>query len=256
MKEKIRKALTVVLLLIAVACAGYLLWYYGSAMKAEKSQDNAKEIAKKEESPEVVEEATEEEVEIPIDFASLQATNPDVYAWIQIAGTVIDYPVLQNAEDDSYYLNHSWEGMSAVEGAIFSQACNAKDFTDFNTVLYGHQMGDGVETMFHQLGNYLDADFMQSHREIIIYTPEHIRTYKVFAAVIYDDRHLIQHYNYVMNSERQDFIDSIYNSRDLRNQFCNDVDVTTESRILSLSTCVSTEPSHRLLVEAVLVDEK
>ena len=255
MKDKTRKLLSVVLILIAVACAGYLIWYYGSALKAKKSQDNAKEIAKKEETP-VVEEEPEEQVEIPIDFASLQETNPDVYAWIQIDGTVIDYPVLQSAEDDSYYLDHSWEGKSAPEGAIFSQACNSKDFTDFNTALYGHQMGDKVETMFHQLGNYLDAEFMQSHRDIIIYTPDHIRTYRVFAAVVYDDRHLIQHYNYVMNSERQDFIDSIYNSRDLRNQFCDDVEVTTTSRILSLSTCISAEPSHRLLVEAVLVDEK
>lgn len=255
MKDKTRKVLAAVLILIAAVCAGYLVWYYGSAVKAKKSQDNAKEIAKKEEVP-VVEEKPEEQVEIPIDFASLQETNPDVYAWIRIDGTVIDYPVLQSMEDDSYYLDHSWEGKRAPEGAIFSQACNAKDFTDFNTVLYGHQMGDQVETMFHQLDNYLDAEFMQSHRDVVIYTPDHIRTYKVFAAVIYDDRHLIQHYNYVMDSERQDFIDSIYNSRDLRNQFCDDVEVTTTSRILSLSTCIAAEPSHRLLVEAVLVDEK
>lgn len=258
MQDKTRKLLSVILVVIAVLCAGYLIWYYGSALKARKSQDAAKDIAKKEEAPVVKEETEEpdESVEIPIDFASLQETNPDVYAWIQIDGTSIDYPVLQSAEDDSYYLNHSWEGKSAPEGAIFSQACNAKDFTDFNTVLYGHQMGDKVETMFHQLGNYLDADFMQSHRDIVIYTPENIRTYRVFAAVIYDDRHLVQHYNYVMDSERQDFIDSIYNSRDLRNQFCDDVEVTTQSRILSLSTCIAAEPSHRLLVEAVLVDEK
>ena len=255
MKDKTRKLLSVVLVFIAVACAGYLLWYYGSAVKAKKSQDNAKKIADKAETP-VVEEQPEEQVEIPIDFPSLQETNPDVYAWIQIDGTVIDYPVLQSAEDDSYYLDHSWERKSAPEGAIFSQACNSKDFTDFNTVLYGHQMGDKVETMFHQLGNYLDAEFMKSHRDIVIYTPDHIRTYRVFAAVVYDDRHLIQHYNYVMDSERQDFIDSIYNSRDLRNQFCDDVEVTTTSRILSLSTCIAAEPSHRLLVEAVLVDEK
>ena len=254
MKEKGRKILILVLSMIALVCAGYLFWYYLSADKAEESNDKAKEVAVKEEKP--IEEETEEPVEIPIDFEALQAINPDVYAWIKIDGTVIDYPVVQHSDEDNYYLNHTWEGKSAAEGAIFTQACNAKDFTDFNTVIYGHQMGSGVETMFHQLGNYMDADFMQEHREIVIYTPDHIRTYRVFAAVVYDDRHIVQYYNFVMNSDKQAFLDSIYNSRDMRNQFCDDEDVTIDDQILSLSTCISGEPQHRLLVEAVLVDEK
>ena len=61
MKDKARKFLSVVLVFIAVACAGYLIWYYGSAAKAKKSQDNAKKIANKAETP-VVEEQPEEQV--------------------------------------------------------------------------------------------------------------------------------------------------------------------------------------------------
>lgn len=252
MRENGRKLLIILLLAIALICAGYLIWYYGSAFKAK----NQGEIDIKE--PVVVEPEIEPEeiVEIPIDFATLQATNPDVYAWIKIDGTVIDYPIVQKRADDNYYLNHSWEGKYAAEGAIFTQACNSIDFSDFNTVIYGHQMGAGVETMFHQLANFLDADFLKENQNIIIYTPDHIRTYRIFAAVVYDDRHLVQYFNYVVNRERQEFIDSIYNSRDLRNQYCEDVDVTIEDKILSLSTCISGEPEHRLLVEAVLIDEK
>ena len=255
MKERGRKLLILLLSMIVLVCAGYLIWYYGSALQAEESNEKAKEVAVKEE---VVTDTEEPEapVEIPVDFAALQAINPDVYAWIKIDGTVIDYPVVQSSEEDNFYLDHTWEGKQAAEGAIFTQACNAKDFTDFNTVIYGHQMGANVETMFHQLGNYLDADFMQEHREIIIYTPDHIRTYRVFAAVVYDDRHIIQYYNFVMNSNKQAFLDSIYNSRDMRNQFCDDQNVTIEDQILTLSTCIAAEPEHRLLVEAVLIDEK
>lgn len=256
MKEKGRKIVILVLAMIALVCAGYLIWYYMSAEQAEESMEKVKEVAVKEEKEDPVTEISEEKVEIPIDFEALQVINPDVYAWIRIDGTVIDYPVVQRSDDDSFYLDHTWEGKPAADGAIFTQACNAKDFTDFNTVIYGHQMGAGVETMFHQLGNYLNADFMQEHRDILIYTPDHIRTYRVFAAVVYDDRHLIQYYNFVMNSDRQAFIDSIYNSRDMRNQFCEDEDVTIDDQLLSLSTCIAGEPQHRLLVEAVLIDEK
>lgn len=254
MKEKGRKILIVLLLAVAISCAGYLIWYYISASKAEDSYEDARKEA-------VIEipkdtEADDEQVQIPIDFDALQATNPEVYAWIRIDGTKIDYPIVQKKDDDNYYLNHTWEGKSAAEGAIFTQAFNSTDFLDFNTLIYGHQMGEGVETMFHQLGNYLDADFMNEHREVVIYTPNHVRTYKVFAAVVYDDRHIMQYYNFNVDNDREEFLDSIYNSRDMRNQYCDDVEVTTNDRIITLSTCISVESDHRLLVEAVLVDEK
>ncbi|MGN9056940.1 class B sortase [Bariatricus sp. HCP28S3_A7] len=255
MKEKGRKILIILLLAVAVGCAGYLIWHYISASKTEESYEEARKEAEIE-IPETEPDQEGEAVQVPIDFEVLQKTNPDVYAWIRIDGTKIDYPIVQKNDDDNYYLNHTWEGKSAAEGAIFTQACNSKSFLDFNTLIYGHQMGEGVETMFHQLGSYLDADFMKDHREIVIYTPDHIRTYKVFAAVVYDDKHIMQYYNFVMNSERQAFLDSIYNSRDMRNQYCDDVEVSIEDRIITLSTCISAESDHRLLVEAVLTDEK
>lgn len=238
---------------IAIVCAGYLIWYYAMAGKVNKSYEKARKEAVK--NP-IQDNIPEEDVEIPINFSALQETNPDVYAWIRIEGTNIDYPIVQNQENDNYYLDHTWEGKEASQGAIFSQTCNSKDFTDFNTVIYGHQMGEGNDTMFHNLGNYLDREFMNDHPEITIYTPEHIRTYKVFATVVYDDRHLVHSFNYVLEKDRQAFLDSIYNARDMRNQYQDGVDVTIDDRILSLSTCISAESDHRLLVEAVLTNEE
>lgn len=254
MRDKIRKVMIIVLTAVAVGCAGYLIWYYMVADKVEDSYEEARKAV--EETPENIVEEPEQTPEIPINFDELKAVNPDVYAWIRIEGTGIDYPIVQKREDDMYYLNHTWEGKEAPEGAIFTQACNAREFTDFNTVVYGHQMGEGVETMFHNLNLYLNEGFMEEHPDIIVYTPDKIRTYRVFAAVIYDDRHLMQYFNYIMDAERQAFLDSLYNSRDMRNRFREDVVVSIEDHILSLSTCVASEPNHRLLVEAVLKDEK
>lgn len=96
---------------------------------------------------------------------------------------------------------------------------------------------------------------MEQHPEITVYTKEHVLTYRVFAAVVYDDRHLVQSFNYVMDKERQRFLDSIINSRDLRNRYSEAEKVSASDRILSLSTCIAGEPKHRLLIEAVLTDE-
>ena len=147
MKEKGRKILIILLLAVAIGCAGYLIWYYASVAKSAESYEKARKEAVVDTTNQTTDE--EEKVVIPIDFASLQETNPDVHAWIKIDGTNIDYPVVQNEEQEEYYLTHTWEGKYAAEGAIFTQAFNKKDFTDFNTVIYGHQIGEGVETMFH-----------------------------------------------------------------------------------------------------------
>lgn len=260
MKDKVRKLLIVVLSAVALCAAGYLIWYYVIAAKTEESYDKARKEAvvtpKKEEPTEEPEEESKAAPEIPIDFAALQAVNPDVYAWIRIEGTNVDYPVLQRADEENYYLDHTWEGKASPEGAIYTQPCNAKNFTDFNTVIYGHQMGEGVDTMFHTLDYYLGDGFLETHPNVVVYTKEHILTYRVYAAVIYDDRHLMQAFNYVMDSERQAFLDSIVNSRDMRNKFSDAESVGITDRILSLSTCISGEPNHRLLIEAVLVNEE
>ena len=238
MKDRTRKIIVAVLLVIAVCCAGYLIWYYATAAKTKQSYDDAKKLATENVKPSKTDSDDGEQTkpEIPVDFTALQEKNPDIYAWIKIDGTTVDYPVCQNNEDDNYYLSHTWERVEAADGAIFTQACNSKNFTDFNTVIYGHQMGEGVDTMF--------------------YTPDHVLTYRIFAAVIYDDRHLINSFNYVMDDQRQAFLDSLQDSRDLRSRYSDIESVGTEDRILSLSTCVTGESNHRLLVEAVLTNEE
>lgn len=257
MKENIRKIVMVILVLIAVGCAGYLVWYNINASKADESYEKAKEQAVKKPEPEA--EPVEEEPaapEIPIDFAALQATNPDVYAWIKIEGTNVDYPIVQSQEDNLYYLNHTWDKMEASQGAIFTQSYNHKDFKDYNTVIYGHRMGNGNTSMFHDTHNYMDPEYLKAHQDIIIYTPEHKFTYKVFAAVVYDDRLILDSYNFLVKEQRQAFLDSIYAATDLRSQFADNVEVTADDKVITLSTCLESEPNHRFLVEAVLISEE
>ena len=161
---------------------------------------------------------------------------------------------MQSATDNEYYLNHTIEGQEGYPGSIYTENWNTKEFTDFNTVIYGHDMKDG--SMFQNLHNYADASYMQQHPNVVIYTPEKKFTYQIFAAVVYDDRHILHSFDYAFADQRQAFLDSIYNSRNLGNVIRDDVSVNTDSRILTLSTCMTGQDDKRFLVEAVLISEE
>ncbi len=142
-----------------------------------------------------------EEFEIPIDFAALQQINPDIYAWIQIDGTNIQYPIVQSPDDDSYYLMRTVERQDGYPGSIYTERCNKKDFSDFNTLVYGHDMADG--SMFQNLHNYSDEAYLDEHPYVVIYTPTQKLTYQIFASVVYDDRHIMNTFDFRFDSERQ-----------------------------------------------------
>ncbi|MCR4902544.1 MAG: class B sortase [Butyrivibrio sp.] len=186
-----------------------------------------------------------------IDFDKLQASNPDIFAWINIPGTVIDYPVAQHPTDDTYYLKHGADGLSSNYGCPYIELSDSKNFTDFNTVLYGHNMNNG--SMFAGLHKYEDNEFYQSHRNIYIYTPDHKLTYKVFAAVMYSDAHIPYYYNDLIESDRNAFLNSL--KTDIvanRSYVSEDIEVTKDDRIITLSTCDKKLRSNRFLVVAVL----
>lgn len=200
--------------------------------------------------------ASSSKAAIPIDFAALQQQNPDVYAWITIPGTTVNYPVLQNPTDNGYYLFHNLDGSSGYPGCVYSELCDAKDFSDFNTVLYAHNMDDGLTgTMFSSLLNYLNEDFLKANRTVIIYTPTEKRVYKIFASVLYSDVYIPNAYSDKVVSDRQAFLDSFKNAYS-GTVVLDDVPVTTDSHILTLSTCIIGQPSVRYLIEAVYIGEK
>lgn len=190
--------------------------------------------------------------DIPVDFEKLQKENPDIYAWITIPDTEIDYPVLQSESDDTYYLNHTVEKKKGLPGSIYSESQNRKDFSDPNTVLYGHNMKNG--SMFAGLHKFSDEDYMTEHQKVIIYTPEHILTYKVFAAVVYDNRHILNCFDYSEISGKEEFLQSLKDSRNLSNVYI-DTNIDEGDRLLTLSTCNS-NTEQRFIVEAVLTDEQ
>ncbi len=286
MKQIIRKLLVLITSLVIVAGVLGTIFYFQDkkakeeAARIEAEENAAKEVAKaamteeeiqalyKEHKKETyVEESTEEVTtetveepetvveeiaESPIDWEGMWEINEDVYAWITVPGTVIDYPILQHATDNTYYLNYNIDGSYGYPGCIYTENMNSKDFTDNNTVIYGHNMKNG--SMFAGLHQYEDGNFFMEHPQVLIYTPEKEYEYTIFAAYIYDDRHLMYSFDFANEDVYASYLDTVLNIRDLSANIRDDVTVTKDDNIITLVTCMSNQPDKRLLVQAVLND--
>ena len=189
-------------------------------------------------------------VETPVNFDELKAVNDEIYAWINIPNANVDYPILQSKSEKSYYLTHNVNKVKSAYGAIYTQDYNSTDFSDYNTIIYGHNMKNG--TMFGSLKRYRDKTFFDENQYIEIYMPGRILKYRVFAAYVFDDRHILMSFNFDDVADRQLYLDTIYGFKNLRNHFRDDVTVDTDDKIITLSTCTSRD-EERFLVQGVLV---
>ena len=195
--------------------------------------------------------------DVEVDIAYLQETvNPDIYAWLYVPETAIDYPVLQHPTDDVFYLEYNIDGSKGRPGCIYSEKkYNSKDFSDANTVLYGHNMRNG--TMFATLHNYEDEDFFYRNRYIYIYTQDRMLVYKVFAAYEYSNEHLLYNNNFENPYDFCRFFMMAKARRSMHSIFDDEVELTGEGQhILTLSTCVTGKSDLRYLVQGILVNEE
>lgn len=103
-----------------------------------------------------------------VDWASLQEKNPDIIAWIIIPDTDISFPIVQGS-DNSYYLNHTYLKEDNRMGSIFLSMDNQRDFSDVNSIIYGHSVDTGG--MFTSLKEYKDLEYYQEHDYLYLLTP-------------------------------------------------------------------------------------
>lgn len=200
-------------------------------------------------------QATETMYISPIDFAELQNENPDIYAWLDIPGTNISYPVLQREGNDSYYLNNDSDGNSSVYGALFTESkYNSSDFSDITTVIYGHHIMTGE--MFGNLQtDYSDADEMEAHKNIFVYTPDREYHFQVFAAVPFENWDIMESVDFSNSFQYGLFLDEVYSKRDLEAVFDDNMKVTDDDRLLILSTCLVGNRNKRFIVISKLLDD-
>ena len=180
-----------------------------------------------------------------VDFEALARVNPDIVGWIVIEGTNINYPIVQG-RDNSYYLNHLFDGTRNAAGCIFMDAACRGDFTDVHSIIYGHHMKN--KTMFAGLMAYKDQSFYEEHATAFLLTPAGTYQIRFFSG-------------YVANNQSDGWERDFYHERDFENwisdlvsRSCFQAQWTPgeDERIITLSTCTYEFDSAKFLLHGYL----
>ncbi len=240
------KAIKILLLFIFLAMLGFSIY----KINVIKKELNASEEIK-EELIELVEipEIPSEEPSFKVDFDELKKINPDVVGWIVIEGTQVNYPIVQG-NDNSYYLNHSYDKKWNSLGSIFVDYQSSKDFIDYNTFIYGHHTKNG--SMFGELYKYMTESFYEKNKIFYLYTPSGNYEAEIFSA--YLDSTKSESYNQSFNSvdEFNDYITMIKK----KSNYNTNVEIdTTKDKTITLYSCShesNRQKTDRYFIHAVL----
>lgn len=100
-------------------------------------------------------------------FEDFRAMNNDVIGWLTIYDTTIDYPVVRSPRSNDDYLSKNPEGKWEGSGSLFLDHDNQSNFSNFNTIIYGHHMAGPA--MFGELDEFLNKDFFDKHEYANLY---------------------------------------------------------------------------------------
>jgi len=173
-------------------------------------------------------------------FEDLQAINPDVFAWLTVYGTNIDYPIVQG-KDNIKYVNTSAEGRHSLSGAIFLDYRTSSDFSDFSSILYGHHME--TATMFGEIGLFHENTYFSARKYGTLYYGGKEHGLEFFAFVhadAYDGS--VFRVKVTDEDEKQEYLDLLAK---IAMHTRGDVPVTIDDRIVLLSTCSSNSTNGR-----------
>lgn len=185
-----------------------------------------------------------------VDWKALKKVNPDVQGWLYQKGTVINYPVVQGTDNDSYLhtrFDKQWSG----GGTLFVDCRMEKDFKGFNSIIYGHHMKDG--SMFRSIRGYTKEDgYYDKHKTLELATPHgnyHLVVFSAFITKATDENTYKMTYD---GDEKQAYIDRAWERSELPITK-NSVDVTKNDRLVTLSTCAYDYEEARYIVMCKMV---
>lgn len=200
-------------------------------------------------------EEPEDEGYVAPDFDALLAKNADIVGWLNIPDTLINYPVMQ-AADNYYYLYKDFNKAHLKQGSIFADYRDEISPLGRNITLYGHNMGYGRTEMFSTLVEYKNEDYNLKHSTIQFDTPEGSGRWEIAAVYQYDVSEL-ETYNFSKSlfSSEEDFLQFAETAQN-RSLYTTGVEIKEGDRLLTLSTCDRTfhGENGRLIIVAVLRD--
>ena len=181
-----------------------------------------------------------------INFRALQEVNPDVIGWIYSPDTTINYPVVQG-DDNAYYLKHLADGTENRNGCPFLDVQNRPDFTDDNSIIYGHHMQNG--TMFAGISWYEDQSYYDEHPVMYLMTPSAPYRIELFSGYIttMDSSAYMQTFGGIR--EHTDWLKDVSGRSDFR----ANLEISAYDRVINLSTCAYRFENARYVLHGKLV---
>ena len=254
----ILNALIVIVACILLFCVYKLYTIWRGYNENQKTQDqvqklfygNAEADTQQVSGSETGEDSNEKEQSIA-KLDPVIAANEDTVGWIKVEDTVIDYVVVQG-EDNDEYLHKGFYGEYNSAGTIFLDYRNEIGGKRQNYVVYGHRMKD--DSMFGELGEYLDYGFYQQHPTFTFITADAEYDCEIFA--IYRCTTEVDYCQPTFASD-EDMLDYVKDCKNL-SEHKMAVEVTADDTIITLSTCdYALDPDlGRLVVHAKLIEKE
>ena len=223
-----------------------------------EESDQTDSVQDTDETTNVSEQADAEEPEqlpdILPEYQEIYEENHDLVGWLEIDGTVINYPVLQSdtEEDSQFYLTHSFATKKDKNGSLFMDYRNDFVDRDTNLIIYGHNMKSGA--MFGTLKKYLEKGYLEKHSIIRFDTIYEHGTYEVIGAflseVSYQDEYTFRYYNFLNANNQSEFEAFCVNVMQLSALKNGTLDAKYGDQLLTLSTCSSYTEDGRMFIIA------
>lgn len=210
----------------------------GSSIYTESEMENDKEETEYPNLPDP------NKVPVAVDFTALKEQYPDIIAWIYCADTPINYPIVQS-NDNEFYLYRLPDGQENKHGTLFMDFRNQADFSDWNNIIYGHNMKN--DAMLGILPDYMEQEFYDAHPFWFLLTEkQNYRLDLIGGYVTPADSN-----TYVISGD-SDGRDALYYKASHASTFSSDVKLETDDRLVTLSTCVyDYEDARYVLVGAL-----
>lgn len=182
---------------------------------------------------------------LAVDFDALKAINPDVKGWLYIEALDISYPVVQGPDNDAY-LHTTYEGTSNFAGSIFLDYQNQGDFSDGNTIVYGHNMKN--LSMFGKLKQMKEQEKYKDSVYFWMLTPESNDVYQIFSAFYTEADSDV----YTMYSGGGEAFAQYLANMAARSEIpVEQPPMDENSHIITLSTCAASDTTGRFVVMGV-----
>lgn len=182
-------------------------------------------------------------------FEELKSINPDVVGWVTVYGTNIDYPVVQGA-DNWAYLNTDAMRKYSLTGSIYLDHQNSPDLSDFNSILYGHNMTPAV--MFGNIKDFRETAYFETHRYGEVYFGDRYQGVEFFCTIECDayDGDIFAP-GIEKESEKKRYLE-LLKKHSVQNR---DIDIGPGDRIILLSTCSPVMTNIRDILVGKITDE-